>query len=222
MNLSLSIRKQMQKLFRFILPVILSIVTVSISFSQGENNNARIGFSYMTGKQPFFPFSSPDYTYSLNGYKILFNRELKRKGRVIYEIQVEPGFYIARHRLLNEYFIQPEWGPDYLEKRVYFMEGVSIREYALNIGLQARYLVSDRIGLFALGSIGPMISDTKTERLAKGFAFSDIISLGVSYKCKKLLFEIKPGLRHVSNANLKKPNSGHNSSNIEFTISHIL
>jgi hypothetical protein len=70
-----------------------------------------------------------------------------------------------------------------------------------------------------LGSIGPMISDTETERLAKGFAFSDIVDLGVGYKVGKIMFEVRPGVRHVSNANLQSPNSGLNSSNINFSIS---
>jgi hypothetical protein len=190
--------------------------------AQEQSRSIRIGLDYGTGKQPFFPFSSPDYNYRVNGYKILINYPLKRSKRFAYELQIEPGIYSAKHQLLNEYFVQPKDGADYLEKREIFMREKTIMEYALNVGMLVRYIPEDKLSFFILGSIGPMISDTETERLAKGFAFSDVIALGVAYKTGKMMFEIRPGLRHVSNANLQKPNSGHNSSNIDFGISFFL
>ena len=58
--------------------------------------------------------------------------------------------------------------------------------------------------------------------LIAGFAFADVVALGLGYQAGKLFFEITTGLRHVSNADLKYPNSGHNSSNIDLSISVIL
>jgi hypothetical protein len=198
-------------------------ILISIQLlAQEESRSLRIGVDYSIGKQPFFPFSSPDYSYKVNGYKVLINYLLKNAKRFSYELQIEPGIYSARHRLLNEYFIQPKDGADYLELREIFTKEKTITEYALNIGMVIRYKVKERLSFFFLGSIGPMISDTETERLAKGFAFSDIVALGVNYKVGKIMFEIRPGLRHVSNANLKQPNSGHNSSNIDIGISVFL
>ena len=57
-----------------------------------------------------------------------------------------------------------------------------------------------------------MWTSQETERLAAGFAFSDNIGLGVKVKYKQN-FWISSALilRHESNANLKFPNSGHNS-----------
>jgi hypothetical protein len=81
-----------------------------------------------------------------------------------------------------------------------------------------RYRSDKKMSFFMMGSVGPMISDTQTERLAKGFAFSDIIAAGVTYKTGKVMFEVRPGLRHVSNANLQFPNCGHNSTNIDFGL----
>lgn len=187
--------------------------------AQEESKSLRLGIDYSMGKQPFFPFSSRDYSYKVNSYKVLINYFLRKTKRFSYELQIEPGIYFAKHQLLNEYFIQPKDGADYLELREIFTKEKTITEYALNIGIVIRYNVKERLNFFFLGSIGPMISDTETERLAKGFAFSDIVALGVGYKIGKIMFEISPGLRHVSNANLKKPNSGHNSSNIDFGIS---
>jgi Lipid A 3-O-deacylase (PagL) len=202
-----------------LLPVLI-MLAVSQSYSQQDSSLFRIGAGYEAGKQPFFPFTSPDYTYSVKGYKVLFNYRIKETGSFSYELQIEPGIYSARHRLLNEYFIQPDRGSDYLEQREIFKREKIITEYVLNIGFQVRYALKGKLSLFASGSIGPMISGTETERLAKGFAFADVIALGIAYKVRKVMLEIRPGLRHVSNANLQHPNSGHNSSNLDFGISY--
>ncbi len=202
-----------------LLPVLI-MLAVSQLYSQQDSSLFRIGASYETGKQPFFPFTSPDYTYSVKGYKVLINYRIKESGSFSYELQIEPGIYSARHRLLNEYFIQPDRGSDYLEQREIYKKEKIISEYVLNIGFQVRYALKGKLSLFASGSIGPMISGTETERLAKGFAFADVIATGIAYKVRKVMFEIRPGLRHVSNANLQHPNSGHNSSNLDFGISY--
>lgn len=95
-------------------------------------------------------------------------------------------------------------------------------EYAFNIGLQVRYNINKNLSLVMLGSIGPMISDTPTERLAEGFAFSDIFQIGAGYRLNRIMFEIKPGLRHVSNLDFQYPNAGHNATTIDFGISIFL
>jgi hypothetical protein len=197
----------------------LNILLGSQLHAQEDRRPLRIGVNYGFGKQQFFPFNSHDYSYNVKGYKILINNLLKKTKVISYELQIEPGIYSAKHQLLNEYFIQPKDGADYLEQREIYKKELTITEYALNIGMLVRYNFKERLSFFVLGSIGPMISDTETERLAKGFAFSDIIALGIGYKVGNFMFEIRPGLRHVSNANLKLPNCGHNSSNIDFCIS---
>jgi hypothetical protein len=212
----------MKRRFKLYLLVFLNVVAISQLYSQQENRLLRLGIDYGTGKQPFFPFNSSDYLYKVSGYKILLNYQIKKKGVFCYELQIEPGIYSAKHQLLNEYFIQPDRGSDYLEQREFFAKEKTITEYVLNVGIVVRYNAKERLSFFVLGSLGPMISDTETERLAKGFAFSDIIAIGMGYKVGKVMFEISPGLRHVSNANLQKPNSGHNSSNIDFGISLFL
>jgi hypothetical protein len=70
-----------------------------------------------------------------------------------------------------------------------------------------------------LGSVGPLITDTETERLSKGFAFSDVLAVGLSTKIGTVTFDIRPSLRHVSNAGLNESNAGYNTKNIEFGVS---
>jgi hypothetical protein len=208
--------------YRFFLIILVTILSTLNSSAQNEKRSIRLGVDIGTGKQQFFPFNSPDYSYSTKGYKVIINIPLKSKKKISYELQLEPGIYSAKHQLLNEYYVQPEAGADYLDQRVKFTKEITITEYVLNAGMVVRYSFNESFSCFVLGSIGPMISGTETERLAKGFAFSDIFSFGAGYKVKNVLFEIRPGIRHVSNANTQKPNSGHNSSNIDFGISFTL
>jgi hypothetical protein len=212
-------RRQVNRNYKIYLIIFINILVTLQLNAQDESKSLRIGVNYSIGKQPFFPFNSPDYTYKVSGYKLLINYPIKKTKSFSYELQIEPGIYSAKHKLLNEFFIQPKDGTDYLALREIFAKEKTITEYVLNVGIVVRYNVKEKFSVFFLGSIGPMISDTETERLAKGFAFSDIVALGVAYKVGKIVFEVSPGLRHVSNANLKQPNSGHNSSNIDFGIS---
>jgi hypothetical protein len=205
-------------LIKLLLALSLSISSLSQATAQDTARIIRLGFTYAIGSQQCFPYNDPDYNYSFNGYKLLINYPLKT-GVFSYELQLEPSVYVASHQLLNEYYIQPEDGDDYLLQREIYTREKTIMEYAFNIGIGVRYNINRMFSLFLLGSIGPMYSDTQTERLAKGFAFSDIIELGAAVKFKKIMLEIKPGLRHVSNLDFQYPNAGHNAATIGFGIS---
>jgi hypothetical protein len=208
--------------YKPVLPFIVCLLIVSQSYAQKETRPLRLGLEYSFGKQQIFPYNSPNYIYNVKGYKTLINWPVKKAKAFSFELQLEPGIYFAKHRLLEETFVTPDGWPDYLEKRIRFLKEKTITESALNIGFLVRYSLKKRMSFFILGSIGPMYSDTETERLARGFAFSDIGALGCGYKTGKLLFEIRAGVRHVSNADLQFPNSGHNSSNIDFVVSYFL
>ncbi|NQY66519.1 MAG: acyloxyacyl hydrolase [Flavobacteriales bacterium] len=127
---------------------------------------------------------------------------------------VEPSYYQSQQKLLGEMYI---WYlgidiPYFEELKKEFMTLKVFNEFALNIGLQYRYRITENLNTYILGSVGPMYSGVRTERLAKGFAFSDILALGVSYKLKRILWDLRLSLRHNSNLNLSHPNAGHNST----------
>jgi hypothetical protein len=61
-----------------------------------------------------------------------------------------------------------------------------------------------------------MYIDTDSERLKKGWAFSDIFGLGLNYKKNAISLDVKTMIRHISNGNTKYPNFGYNSVGIEF------
>ena len=200
-------------LFLFMLVFLYGYLNAQVA--DEKNNSLKLGFNYGFGTQQSPPFNSKDYDYSVQFYKIQINYQLFDKRRWIYELNIEPSFYVAEHQLLNEYYVKPSDRDDYLEKREEYTKNKQINEYVLNLGFLIRHKTFEKISTYVLGSIGPMISDTETERMPSGFAFSDIIALGSTYKINSIFLDIRLSIRHVSNANLNSPNNGHNSTNIE-------
>ncbi len=55
--------------------------------------------------------------------------------------------------------------------------------------------------------------------MSAGFAFSDILGLGMGYKIEDVFLDLRFSVRHVSNAGFRTPNKGYNSANIEMGFS---
>lgn len=119
--------------------------------------------------------------------------------------------------MLNFYFVKPET-PNYEAKRDAFMQLKTINEGVLHLGMTVQKKISKLSAIYVLGSISPMLTDTETERLSKGFAFCDILALGYTLELKHFIIDIRPSYRHVSNAGLKQSNAGFNTKNIEFGV----
>lgn len=196
--------------------IILFFVVIKIS-AQDEKSKFAIGFNYGFGSE----FNNKNYTFTNHFYKVQLYYKLKETKHFQYEILVQPEVNFGTHQLLNFYFVKPET-PDFEQKREEYTKLKDIHEYVLNIGFLVRKPISKTFSVYALGSIGPMITDTETERMSDGFAFADVLALGFSARLDKLQFDIRPSIRHVSNAGLGAENAGYNTKNIEFGISYSL
>lgn len=201
--------------------LIISLLIFSHLPAQETKKKISLGFDFALGTQKCFPYNNPHYLHNTTGFKLMLNYPLKG-AKFSYEILIEPSIYLVEHQLLNKYFIQPSDSPDYLLLRELYCQKRSYKEYALNIGFLTRYNFNKSLSTFILVSVGPLYGGIATERLAKGFAFSDIIDLGLTYRIGKISLDLRPGIRHVSNADTKTPNSGHNSSTISLGISYSL
>jgi hypothetical protein len=155
----------------------------------------RTGFVVGYASQNTFIRQEADYTYESKIVKFSNHFNFYRKNKNHFEILIEPSYYRSKHQMINYWFI-PHTVENGDELREKFMKLKSINEYVLNTG--------------------PMYIDTDTERLKKGFAFSDVFSLGYNYKLNKVSFDAKCMFRHVSNANIQMPNFGLNSVGFEF------
>ena len=196
--------------------IILFFVVIKIS-AQDEKSKFAIGFNYGFGSE----FNNKNYTFTNHFYKVQLHYKLKEKKHFQYEILVQPEVNFGTHQLLNFYFVKPDT-PDFEQKREEYTRLKDIHEYVLNIGFLVRKPISKTFSVYALGSIGPMITDTETERMSDGFAFADVLALGFSARLQKLKFDLRPSIRHVSNAGLGAENAGYNTKNIEFGISYSL
>lgn len=199
----------------FVLSALFLTLALPLCISASDDTlNTKIGISYTSGRQQIFPFNSRDYSYDTKGIKLIYNYSFSSE-KFHFEFQAEPSFYRAEHQLLQELFVQPADGPDFLARRETFTKLKSFTEITANIGLIMRYSFNRSFSIYWIGSVGPMYSGIETERLAYGFAFSDLTGIGASVKLNRFIFDIRPGIRHVSNADLKQPNSGHNTTTID-------
>ncbi|MFQ6599336.1 acyloxyacyl hydrolase [Flavobacterium sp. C3NV] len=195
--------------------VVLFLCVVFYAFAQDKKGKIAIGLNYGFGSE----FSNRNYTFTNHFYKAQLYYRIKEMKHFQYEILIQPEINFASHQLLNFYFVKPET-PDYIEKREEYTKLKDIHEYVLNFGFLVRKPIGKTFSIYALGSIGPMITDTETERMSDGFAFADVLAFGISAKVDQFRFDIRPSIRHVSNAGLNSENAGYNTKNIEIGISY--
>ncbi|XCF05003.1 acyloxyacyl hydrolase [Tamlana crocina] len=188
------------------------------STAQLKKENIKIGFASGTGSQNRYPFNLSDYSHEVIFYKAILNYTLKEKRKWAFEFQVEPSYNVAEHQMLNQWFVKPGDYENWEEKRDLFLQKRTVKEYVLNLGFVVRYKLIGDLSTFAIGGVGPMISDKATERLAKGYAFSDVFGLGLSYQINRWQVGFQYSVRHTSNLEMKYPNSGHNTTNTELSI----
>jgi len=199
-----------------IFTVVLLFAVLNIN-AQQKSSDFRIGMSYGFGSE----FNNTDYTFTNHFYKAQLYYRLKKTRNFEYDILVQPEINFGKHQLLNLYFVKPET-PNFEQKRVEYMQLKNVHEYVLNLGFMVRKPIGKIFSCYVLGSIGPMITDTETERMSKGFAFADVLAVGFTAAYDQFQIDIRPSLRHVSNAGLGSSNAGYNTKNVEFGISYQL
>jgi len=187
---------------------------IGVHAQEGKRNSAyAIGFSYGNGSE----FKNTDYTYT-NRYiqaQVYYTFNPLKKWQ--YQMALQPEVNFARHRLKNFYFVKAQ-DPDFEDKREAYMKLMDIKEYILNVALFVRYKCTNDLSIYIMGNVGPMITDTETGRLTKGFAFCDVFGMGTSYNLGDVAIDVRVCARHVSNAGLQSENAGFNTKNIAFGI----
>ena len=188
-------------------------IGISVVFGQEKASKFSVGASYGFGNE----LKNTDYTYTNRYVKGQVYYSLKKTKNFEFQVLLEPEINFATHQLLNFYFVTPD-EPNFEERRARFTKLKDIREYVLHVGFLVRKPLTESFSIYALVSVGPMFTDTETERLSKGFAFSDVFGLGISYKTKHVTFDFRPNLRHNSNAGLQNSNAGFNTLNYDFGV----
>lgn len=190
--------------------IVLLLLFLNSVVLHAQKNELSLGVCFGYGNE----FNNNDYTYENRYFKISADYQLKKGKMLAYELVLQPEVNFSRHQLLNLYFVTPE-EPDYQNKREEFTKLKNLHEYVLNIGLRVRKSITQKSSVYLTGSIGPMLVDTETERLSKGFAFSDVLALGFSFNFQTIRFDTNVNVRHTSNGGFQKSNAGYNTFNFE-------
>ncbi len=172
-----------------------------------------IGAAYGFGHE----FKNIDYSYSNSYIQCQLYYSLNPYGKWEYLLALQPEINFARHQLQNPYFVTPD-EPDYEQKRAEYTKLKELREYILNVAFLVKYNADGVFGFYAMGNIGPMITDTDTERLPKGFAFCDVFAIGIMIDMGMVVIDLRPNVRHTSNLGLKEYNAGFNTYNIAMGV----
>ncbi len=83
-------------------------------------------------------------------------------------------------------------------------------EFGANLGLEYRLHIAENTALTAAIGSGPHYISVETKQQAKGFIFSDNFTAGLRQRLGNsgMNLDLKCRFRHISNANLQKPNKG--------------
>lgn len=137
------------------------------------------------------------YYYQITFYQLQYYYAVLRRKTFGIDILMQPQYNTTKYKKYRD-ADQTEYLPGY--------------EAGLNFGFLFRTNTgSDKWSFYLLISSGPhYLSDTPV-RQSNGFVFSNNFCAGVNVRLyKSIYFDIRPGIRHVSNAGFKVPNAGIN------------
>ena len=116
-----------------------------------------------------------------------------------------------------DYFIQPQFNMVRFSeagKKSFGSEMFKSWEAGVNVGVVLlkplmRLSPAGKINVYFLGSLGPHYVSSSPSRQAKGFLFSDNLRVGLRVPVTQFVqIDLRTGIRHLSNASLKRPNGG--------------
>ena len=169
-----------------------------------DGHRHKIGF--ITGYGSQYALNVP-YDYKVCFLQAQYNYSLLRKQSWSFEIQLQPQFNLTRYRPVND--------------SVHHENGY---EYGLNVALLFRKNFRDDLfGLYIFIGTGPHYISGAPQRQTNGFIFSDNLFIGINIKLSEHLFlDVRPGIRHISNAGIENPNGGVNTAVISGGIFYTL
>ncbi|MEQ6123866.1 acyloxyacyl hydrolase [Pseudotenacibaculum sp. MALMAid0570] len=192
--------------YLFIFFLFFSVLAIG---QEKQKKLKKVGVLFNSAKQNNILFSDHDYDYKTSVFKAQLFYNLENWGEWDFNLIIQPQFQIAKHQLLNPYFITSD-EPNYLELRERLTKKRTISLYAFELGFQLKRQVTRNLFFEANFGLGAGYIDVETERLSQGFTFIENISLGFAYSIKESEIYFGSNLGHVSNLNLLPQNSGYN------------
>jgi hypothetical protein len=101
---------------------------------------------------------------------------------------------------------EPQFNP------VFLNDELKEAEFGINIAFRYKYQLTESFYMYSQLGSGPHFITISTTRQAHGFIFSDNLALGISKSIhKNWMLNTEIRIRHISNANIMKPNRGMNN-----------
>ncbi len=96
-------------------------------------------------------------------------------------------------------------------------------EVGTNLGIRSYIRINENLLLYQMLGSGPHYITAEVKRQANGFIFSDNFAAGLFHRVgkKDLFLNLQFRWRHLSNAGIKKPNSGIDTWNILLGLSRV-
>lgn len=205
--------------FFFLLAIILLSTCQLRAQKKDKIKHLKYGLQISTNARNNFYFSNENYALKINTLKLQSFYKLKTIKDWDFNLILQPQFQLMEHKLLNKFFIQPDdFDGNFLEYREKFTQPNHLSLYAFELGFQlTRHLFKDIRFEFTAG-LGMGYIDFTTERLVRGFTFIENLSFGLSKSFDRI--EIYSGfvLSHISNFDIKLPNSGYNTIGLELSM----
>lgn len=179
--------------------LVFFIITSTCSTAQNTFQNSkkhRIGYVFSIGDTRKFLDLGTPIAYSITSHQINYFYKWREKGKTSWEFMVAPQINHAKYK-------------DFEDNR----DWIELKEQGVNFGVSYNYAITKSTKTYLLLSIGPhYISELIPYRAAKGLTFSDNATVGITQKISSnFSFDLRYGIRHISNAGLKKPNIGINT-----------
>lgn len=127
---------------KFYSTYIIGTFLICFSFyakAQNGNNTFRLGINYGTSLQLISPFRNLSYSHKSRYLKIQINTILIQKKKWKFELNLEPSYYVSKHRFLSKNSAQTSGSFAIIDQRERFKKVKIINEYVLNIGIISRF-----------------------------------------------------------------------------------
>lgn len=194
--------------------LLLGVLLILSLYLKAQNNpkidKSKLRYGFMYGWADQSPFKETDYSWEVNQLKLQINYPFKQGRKFVYEATVEPQINFVKYRLFDRSLNRPE---NALRRTV---DQNHLMEIGLILGGIARYPITRNLSLYGMVSFGTFYLTNRNKRIAEGIAFANQGSLGIRIKVfNKTYFDVRAGMRHLSNAGIQKPNSGVNTFHLE-------
>lgn len=185
-------------------------------------NTSAIGIEVSQGNEKNYLFDDLDYFYRSHTLKFKWYNSIMKWKKFALSLVIQPQIQRVQHQLYNEQFVRPS-EKNHLQKREKYTRLKNLSIAAIEFAVDVKRPVFKNIAIFAQIGLGFAFIDTATERLARGFTFIENGNAGLEYNLtKRTSLRFFGGVGHVSNFNIKQPNSGYDIFNTGMSIRYAL